>query len=285
MTEGTWKLLILRGMFQQCCSGKRLEPVTLSTNIIIGLIVLIRGKIIRNVIQCMALRVFLFWIVPTNILSFTATIFFFLLYYANEVATSLRQHLPHVYWINLDNSEARRNSILKSMKSSEIVDEHRVAACGRSERARARGGLVLVAGASLAPVDKSQSANAYLCSGLYMSIAIAILYEYPISRLRRVFFASGVGSSATERGVVLIPDLNILLRGRTVMNKEERLALKDAADQIVTECLRPLNEFMPSNRKTGSTMCGMGKRIGDYKVRIKNAKNLSESYNKRVRCS
>ena len=83
-----------------------------------------------------------------------------------------------------------------------------------------------------------------------------------------------------ERNEKVKHDVDILRRGRTVMNEEERLALKDAADQIVTECLRQLNEFMPSNRKTGSTMCGMGKRIGDYKVRIKNAKNLPESYDK-----
>jgi len=95
-----------------------------------------------------------------------------------------------------------------------------------------------------------------------------------------VVFCLELVDYVAERNEKVKHDVDILRRGRTVMNEEERLALKDAADQIVTECLRQLNEFMPSNRKTGSTMCGMGKRIGDYKVRIKNAKNLPESYDK-----
>lgn len=75
-------------------------------------------------------------------------------------------------------------------------------------------------------------------------------------------------------------DVDIVRSARTVMNDDEKLALKDAADRIVTECHRQLNEFMPSNRKTGTTIAGMGKRIGDYKVRIKSAKNLPASYDK-----
>lgn len=81
-----------------------------------------------------------------------------------------------------------------------------------------------------------------------------------------------------------VPALNALHgkvpSARTDMNDDEKLALKDAADQIVTECHRQLNEFMPSNRKTGTTIAGMGKRIGDYKIRIKSAKNLPAIYDK-----
>eukprot|EP00985_Skeletonema_marinoi_P012581 scaffold6087_cov96-Skeletonema_marinoi.AAC.4 len=38
------------------------------------------------------------------------------------------QHLPSIYWINLDVSKERRNVLVKSMESSGIVDQHRVAA-------------------------------------------------------------------------------------------------------------------------------------------------------------
>ncbi|KAK1736260.1 hypothetical protein QTG54_012860 [Skeletonema marinoi] len=45
----------------------------------------------------------------------------------DEGSTSC-QHLPSIYWINLDVSKERRNSLVKSMESSGIVDQHRVAA-------------------------------------------------------------------------------------------------------------------------------------------------------------
>eukprot|EP00984_Skeletonema_dohrnii_P035376 scaffold35051_cov255-Skeletonema_dohrnii-CCMP3373.AAC.1 len=45
----------------------------------------------------------------------------------DERSTSC-QHLPSIYWINLDVSTERRNSLGKSMEMSGVVDHHRVAA-------------------------------------------------------------------------------------------------------------------------------------------------------------
>ncbi len=61
---------------------------------------------------------------------------------------------------------------------------------------------------------------------------------------------------------------------RTDKSEVETIALSDAAEEIVSACHRQLNEFVPSRRVTGTTILGMGNRIGDYKVRIKTAKNL-----------
>jgi len=95
-----------------------------------------------------------------------------------------------------------------------------------------------------------------------------------------VVFCLELVDYVAERNEDVQGDVDIVRSARTVMNDDEKLALKDAADRIVTECHRQLNEFMPSNRKTGTTIAGMGKRIGDYKVRIKSAKNLPASYDK-----
>ena len=50
----------------------------------------------------------------------------------NERSTSCHQ-LPSIYWINLDESKERRNALVKSMETSGIKDEHRVAAYGTQE--------------------------------------------------------------------------------------------------------------------------------------------------------
>ena len=45
----------------------------------------------------------------------------------DERSTSC-QHLPSIYWINLDVSKERRNVLVESMEASGVVDQHRVAA-------------------------------------------------------------------------------------------------------------------------------------------------------------
>ena len=50
----------------------------------------------------------------------------------NEQPTS-RHHLPSIYWINLDESEERRDALIESMEASGIVNQHRVAAYTGSE--------------------------------------------------------------------------------------------------------------------------------------------------------
>ena len=95
-----------------------------------------------------------------------------------------------------------------------------------------------------------------------------------------VVFCLELVDYVAERKESVRSDVDIIRKARTDMNEDEIIALKDAADQIVTECHIQLNEFMPSERRTGTTMCGMGKRIGEYKTRIRKAKDLPSSINK-----
>ena len=66
-------------------------------------------------------------------------------------------------------------------------------------------------------------------------------------------------------------NVEILRNARTTSVENE---LSDAAGEIVIVCHQRLNELVPSTRKTKTFFSGMGSRIGNYKNRIKAAKNL-----------
>jgi len=94
------------------------------------------------------------------------------------------------------------------------------------------------------------------------------------SERSHVVFCLELVDYVAEHNAEVQANVGIVRNARTRMSEEEELALSDAADEIVSESHRQLNEFKPSKRATGTTILGMGKRIGEYKNRIKNAKNL-----------
>lgn len=100
------------------------------------------------------------------------------------------------------------------------------------------------------------------------------------SEASHVRFCLELADYVAEHNAEVQASVGIIREARTDMNGEEELAVTDAADKIVSECHRQLAEFMPSTRATGTTILGMGKRIGDYKSRIKKAKNLPSTFKK-----
>ena len=95
-----------------------------------------------------------------------------------------------------------------------------------------------------------------------------------------VVFCLELVDYVAENNTEVQANVAIIQAATTDMNAEQQVEVSNAADEIVIECNRQLDEFMPSKKATKTTICGMGSRIGDYKNRIKTAKNLPQSYNR-----
>lgn len=89
-----------------------------------------------------------------------------------------------------------------------------------------------------------------------------------------VIFCLELVDYVAENNEEVQANVAIIRAATTDMNAEQQVEVSNAADEIVIECTRQLNEFVPSTRATKTTICGMGNRIGDYKNRIKLAKDL-----------
>lgn len=89
-----------------------------------------------------------------------------------------------------------------------------------------------------------------------------------------VVFCLELVDYVAENNAEVQANVAIIRAATTDMNAEQQIEVSNAADEIVIECNRQLGEFVPSTRATKTTICGMGSRIGDYKTRIKNAKEL-----------
>ena len=94
------------------------------------------------------------------------------------------------------------------------------------------------------------------------------------------YFCLELVDYVAERNEDVRGHVETVLSAKTDMSPEAKLALKDAVDAVVTECHHQLNLLVPSTRATETKISGMGKWIGDYKNRIKDAKNLSRGFNK-----